>query len=952
MKKLFLLIIIALQYSFIVTAQNFPTTQGFASKEDSIRIIERRKQAIKEWEEGKPERERLAKEYKKQKEERMRTAEFVFEGIILKNDVYAYVYPDGTKEKRFSAIIEITKVFKGNLKIGTVEIVSRGECDVITNMPTIRESRKNNTLAIFFKQKSNEFVYNKLYNIDDVDNKVILTNNNERIGYKMNMLNGLWWNGEVDAQHITKDSLYNYLRKIEGLNIPDKAEKWEPKEEKQPAVTKQVKQGKTIKEINDEILRLKKKENKVRKIQRSAEATQAVNLTYSFSNFNTTYSSTKVYLEYDVNVSATSSVYYTHGYFYVQYDNAFASNIISGGKCTVTRDAKFVNATYNNYSIQDYNSSVFTVLVGQNYDNTNNSGKVLISSTPQRMVHIKMEVNAYNSVTQLNFYTNPSITYFGFYSTNLTTSFLDCPWFDNVYLQNPSSSISLCPDPVITGISSSTGTFTAGRDQIISIKGTGFGGLRGAGGIWFISAEDGGANFIVNGIDKNIPDFQVSGTTEYWTDTEIKIKLPSKIFYKDENDELQSFIIGEGNIKVTTTTDKTSAETSYGYLPIEHCFHQFTNNDGSVKKLSYLKPVNLSFKLGATLQENIQAAALVRRALKDWSCHLNISLTENSSSANVIDYGALASGTKMSTEIGGVFATYSYPSYITIKISNTATFDYSTPGTGINGQDFYAAILHELGHTLMLEHRNNSVKYNAKLMYYFQNILENETDRITLDKNSGSVADANFIAQESKNAGLLSYKTGTDVCPTTAATPTLSATCPDNNSVQLDWDYLSDANSYSLETSYSSSTGYTVLATTPNNYTTSYTHSGLSTWSTLYYRIRAFNQYGFSGYSNEISKTVYKDTPTETVEINKADDNISIYPNPADETVFVRFNVDKATNANIAIQSFTGSTIIETGRFTMTEQAKAIDISTLQSGIYLLKVETDRQVVTRKLIVK
>lgn len=232
MKKLFLLIIIALQYSFIVTAQNFPTTQGFASKEDSIRIIERRKQAIKEWEEGKPERERLAKEYKKQKEERMRTAEFVFEGIILKNDVYAYVYPDGTKEKRFSAIIEITKVFKGNLKIGTVEIVSRGECDVITNMPTIRESRKNNTLAIFFKQKSNEFVYNKLYNIDDVDNKVILTNNNERIGYKMNMLNGLWWNGEVDAQHITKDSLYNYLRKIEGLNIPDKAEKWEPKEEK------------------------------------------------------------------------------------------------------------------------------------------------------------------------------------------------------------------------------------------------------------------------------------------------------------------------------------------------------------------------------------------------------------------------------------------------------------------------------------------------------------------------------------------------------------------------------------------------------------------------------------------------------------------------------------------------------------------------------------------------
>ena len=74
----------------------------------------------------------------------------------------------------------------------------------------------------------------------------------------------------------TKDSLYNYLRKIDDLKIPEKAEKFEPKEEKQPAVTKQVKQGKTIKEINDEILRLKKKENKVRKIQRSAEATQAV----------------------------------------------------------------------------------------------------------------------------------------------------------------------------------------------------------------------------------------------------------------------------------------------------------------------------------------------------------------------------------------------------------------------------------------------------------------------------------------------------------------------------------------------------------------------------------------------------------------------------------------------------------------------------------------------------
>ena len=257
MKKLFLLIIIALQYSFTITAQYFPATQGFASKEDSIRTIEHRKQVIKAWEEGKPEREHQQKKLSVEKaendfreaNERMKTAEVVFEGTLLKYDVYPYYGPNGI-EKRTSKIFDVKKVFKGNLKLGTIEMIIKDEGDHIS-MLAEREHVKIHEIGtiICFARIAKEFTYDPLYNIDKVDNKTIITCYPEKVGFSMDSQSGKWIGNRIiyylsnetinkTLEFQTKDSLYNYLRKIDDLKIPEKAEKFEPKEEKQPAVTK------------------------------------------------------------------------------------------------------------------------------------------------------------------------------------------------------------------------------------------------------------------------------------------------------------------------------------------------------------------------------------------------------------------------------------------------------------------------------------------------------------------------------------------------------------------------------------------------------------------------------------------------------------------------------------------------------------------------------------------
>ena len=102
-------------------------------------------------------------------------AEYVFEGVIINTDSY---YNDKNKQV-ITIIVDIKKVYRGNLKPGLVEIINavKGQAPLIlegyVRIPN-KFSYDNSSNSVFFCNKSKS-TYNPKYNIDRVDNKEILT---------------------------------------------------------------------------------------------------------------------------------------------------------------------------------------------------------------------------------------------------------------------------------------------------------------------------------------------------------------------------------------------------------------------------------------------------------------------------------------------------------------------------------------------------------------------------------------------------------------------------------------------------------------------------------------------------------------------------------------------------------------------------------------------------------
>ena len=51
------------------------------------------------------------------------SSEFIFEGTVISNDCYHRTDSKGIKHLESSKIIRIDKVFRGNLKLGTIELI-------------------------------------------------------------------------------------------------------------------------------------------------------------------------------------------------------------------------------------------------------------------------------------------------------------------------------------------------------------------------------------------------------------------------------------------------------------------------------------------------------------------------------------------------------------------------------------------------------------------------------------------------------------------------------------------------------------------------------------------------------------------------------------------------------------------------------------------------------------
>ncbi len=105
---------------------------------------------------------------------------------------------------------------------------------------------------------------------------------------------------------------------------------------------------------------------------------------------------------------------------------------------------------------------------------------------------------------------------------------------------------------------------------------------------------------------------------------------------------------------------------------------------------------------------------------------------------------------------------------------------------------------------------------------------------------------------------------------------------------------------------------------------------------------------------NNDFELILNNYPTSVEDITVISDKISLSPNPANQTVYLQLHDSQSfVQANYRIYNLTGQTVIATTPLSMTatNSAIALDISTLQQGVYFLELQSQTQRAVKRLVV-
>ena len=87
--------------------------------------------------------------------------------------------------------------------------------------------------------------------------------------------------------------------------------------------------------------------------------------------------------------------------------------------------------------------------------------------------------------------------------------------------------------------------------------------------------------------------------------------------------------------------------------------------------------------------------------------------------------------------------------------------------------------------------------------------------------------------------------------------------------------------------------------------------------------------------------------PIETFDLSN--DNLKVYPNPLSSNQNIKLSFGKALSGNLSLYSITGKVVFKD--VINNQDKKEISTSGLQNGIYMLHISTDRNSVTRKVVI-
>lgn len=648
---------------------------------------------------------------------RINDVNFIFEGRVINSEPYyahngGYIYTSNT--------VEITKILKGEIECGTIEILTEGgtvanERLEISHSLELIEGSSGIFLCTETDRPSSIVDFYPETNLEVLE---ATFENQSFIRY--------WWDGhEIKASDVWQsyDSLaqaYNVAEVISGLKFIDcQAQITEVKPKSNSPEITEEKFPTYKKEDFDKLINYAKfkKDNYTRiKSSRSTDK-----IFYNLSNIIIT-GTTQKYLEFDVTVKDNIGIkYLDQSAIRLEYDpSAFGNNIVANSNIIVTRGT--LNNDTNCYASPiptDANSN--TILIPA-LEKVYSQCKAPILQTAQSIMHIKMKIQTCNipnnvALVDTSTFFGPSLiinysAYANFPSDSFQTYYdlLDHSQVESV----PACKATLkefWPKQLAGGI----------RDTL-TIHGFQFGATRGNGNLYFKNADDAGSTEI----------FLDSVDYILWSDTLIKIFVPSYDSNGHGSASNAGHPAGTGYFRIVT--DNGDIDTSHTELKI-----LYSLNNSRFKDNVLIAPYSF-FNGSYTLHCDTSVAnykggamkAVIKKALADWTCLTGIdwklgndtiyndSITKIDSICIIklfdLPSNKLASAGQKYT-IYGISGSYlSLSKEIDISINKNKDYFCDTTGlpVPIGQRDLYSIILHELGHA----HGLNHIIDNQALMHF------------------------------------------------------------------------------------------------------------------------------------------------------------------------------------------------------------------------------------------
>jgi hypothetical protein len=117
-----------------------------------------------------------------------------------------------------------------------------------------------------------------------------------------------------------------------------------------------------------------------------------------------------------------------------------------------------------------------------------------------------------------------------------------------------------------------------------------------------------------------------------------------------------------------------------------------------------------------------------------------------------------------------------------------------------------------------------------------------------------------------------------------------------------------------------------------------------------YWKVRAVNGLDTSGWSATWS---FRTMPPVGIDEPGLTANLNIYPNPVKNTVYVQLTSRNSISFNLTISDLVGMNVVEK-RITLDQANNTVpvDVSLLQEGIYLIRIDDQQTSLTKKIIIK